>query len=140
MQGVSFGNKHSYRTWGLALAGKPTVSPPKPKIKLVEVPGSDSVIDLTETLTGQVHYQLREIRMEFVLPGSRSRWESVFSDLLHTLHGKNHRIIFDEDPNFYYEGRVTVERLQGGRGAASIGVTAQVRPYKYQRYGEGKEL
>ena len=82
MNGVIFNDKHTYRDWGLLMKTRPNISPPKPKLKLIEVPGSDSVIDLTESLTGKVHYEMRTIGFEFVMMEDRSRWTSIYSDIM----------------------------------------------------------
>lgn len=140
MRGVTFGTKHSFRTWGLMLISKPVISPPTPKTKLVQVPGSDKVIDLTESLTGRVHYEMRQIKLEFMQMEERGRWDSVYSDILDTLHGKKMQIVFDDDPNFYYIGRVAVGDMSGEKAAATITITADVEPYKRDRHGDGRRL
>lgn len=140
MQGVTFDNKHSFRAWRLMLASRPIISPPKPKTKLIEVPGSDRVIDLTETLTGEVHYGTRNISMEFVCMEDRRKWAAIYSDILDTLHGKRVKIIFDDDPNFYYMGRVTVGDFDGEAVSALLSITAEVEPHKHDRHGEGRRL
>lgn len=140
MHGVIFGDKHSYRDWGLLTKSRPKISPPQPKMKLIQVPGSNAVIDLTESLTGQVHYEPRTISFEFTLMAERDRWPSLHSEILNYMHGKRIRIIMDDDPNFYYEGRVTVGSLDPDKKVAVLEMEAQVEPYKRNRYGEGRCL
>ena len=140
MQGVIFGDKHTYRNWDLIIKTRPNVSPPVPKLKLIQVPGSDHVIDLTEHLTGQVHYEPRTISFEFVMMAERSRWATLYSEIMTYLHGKSLRIIMDNDPNFYYTGRVIVGELDPGKVTAELKMQAQVEPYKKARFGEGKCL
>lgn len=140
MQGVIFGDKHSYRDWGLIMKTRPVISPPVPKIKLIPVPGSDMIIDLTERLTGQVQYEPRTIQFEFITAADRSRWPSLYSAILTYLHGQSIRIIFDDDPNFYYTGRVTVGNMEADKKTATIQMTATVEPYKRERFGEGRCL
>lgn len=141
MQGVSFGNKHSYRTWKLLLASHPVISPPTPKTKLVEVPGTNTVIDLTESLTGgEVKYEPRKIKCVFYVIGGRLKWPAVYSAVLNEVHGKRMKITMDDDPNFYYEGRVAVDQWESSEASATIVITAEVEPYKKARYGEGRRL
>lgn len=141
MQGVTFGNKHSYRSWKLLLKSKPVISPPKPKVKLIPVPGTNTVIDLTESLTGgEVKYEQRSIRCEFYVVGGRSKWSAVYSAVLNEAHGKKLNIIMDDDPNYYYVGRVTIDDVYSNESAATIVITAEVEPYKRARYGEGRRL
>ena len=140
MHGVIFGEKHTYRDWGLVLQSRPQISPPSPKYKMIQVPGSDRIIDLTQHLTGEVHYEPREIKFEFALLADRSRWASLHSEILNYLHGKSIRIIFDDDPNYFYSGRVTVGDMGVAKETATLAMTATVEPYKRERHGEGRRL
>ena len=140
MHGVIFEDKHSFRDWGLLLKTRPEISPPAPKLKLIQVPGSNKVIDLTESLTGQVHYEPRTISFEFVVMADREQWPSLYSEILTYLHGKRIRIIMDDDPNFYYTGRVSVEGFEAEKKTAILTMAAEVEPYKKERFGEGGRL
>lgn len=140
MHGVIFGDKHTYRDWGLLTKSRPVISPPVPKTKMISVPGSDNVIDLTQSLTGQVHYEMRTIRFEFVTAAERERWPSLYSEIMNTLHGRRIRIIMDDDPNFYYTGRVMVDGFEPEKKTAVLTMAAQVEPYKRERFGEGRCL
>lgn len=140
MNGVIFNDKHSFRDWGLVMKTRPNISPPAPKTKLIEVPGSDRVIDLTESLTGAVHYEMRTISFEFVMMAERDRWPALYSDIMKTIHGKSVRIIMDDDPNYYYTGRVSVGDLDPDKKVAVLTMEAQVEPYKRERFGEGRCL
>jgi hypothetical protein len=140
MRGVTFGNNHSYREWGLLLKEYPYISPPEPKTKLIEVPGSDAVIDLTESLTGKVHYGMREGRFEFWVIGGRSKWPAIYSAIMNELHGKRVKIVLDDDPNWYYLGRVRVDEMASDKVTATIVLTAELEPYKRARHGEGRRL
>lgn len=141
MHGVTFGTKHSFRTWGLMLKNRPFISPPKPKTKLIQVPGSDTVIDLTESLTGgEVKYEQREIRCEFCVLGGRPNWSAIYSAILNEIHGKRLQIVMDDDPNYYYIGRVAVDQWESEEATATVVITAEVEPYKRARYGEGRRL
>lgn len=140
MQGVIFNDKHTFRDWGLLMRSRPMVSPPTPKTKIIQVPGSDKIIDLTETLTGQVHYEPRTIKFEFVTGAPRESWASLYSDIMTYMHGRTVRIIFDDDPNFFYTGRVTVGDFETDKRHATLTMTAECEPYKRERFGYGRRL
>ena len=141
MQGVTFGSKHSYRAWKLLLKSKPFVSPPKPKFKIVQVPGTNTVIDLSESLTGgDTKYETRTIECEFYVMGGRPAWSAVYSEVLNEIHGKKMKIIMDDDPNFFYIGRVEVDDFRSDERSATIVIVAEVEPYKRARHGEGRRL
>jgi len=140
MHGVTFGNKHSFRAWNLMLKSRPEISPPVPKTKLIQVPGTSTVIDLTEALTGEVKYELRTIRCVFCVVGGRSKWPAVYSAILNEIHGQRMQIIMDDDPNYYYIGRVAVDQWESEEVTATIVITAEVEPHKRARHGEGRRL
>lgn len=140
MNGVIFNDKHTYRDWGLLLRSRPQITPPAPKLKMISVPGSDKVIDLTQALTGEVHYEPRTIAFEFVTGAPRETWASLHSDIMTYMHGKAVKIIFDNDPNWYYTGRVTVGDFKADKRTATLTMTATVEPYKRERFGDGRKL
>lgn len=140
MNGVIFNDKHTYRDWGLLMRTRPQVSPPAPKMKMISVPGSDTIIDLTQALTGEVHYEPRTISFKFVTGAPRASWASLHSAILTYMHGQSVKIIFDDDPNWYYTGRVTVGNFEADKKTATLTMTATVEPYKRERFGDGRKL
>ena len=140
MRGVTFDGKHSYWDWGLLLKTFPVVSPPEPKTKVVEVPGTDAVIDLTQVLTGNVHYKQREIRCHFTLPCNRDKWETVYTEILNHLHGKSIEIILDDDNEYAYTGRAQVSSWEPSQHCVDVVITADVAPYKTARFIPGKKV
>ena len=140
MLGVKFGDKHTYWDWGMLMKTRPVISPPKPKIKLIPVPGSDFIIDLTESQTGKIHYEPRTISFEFISMEERERWPALYSDILNYIHGRRLPIVMDDDPNFYYVGRVSVDEMKTEKKTVILTMTATVEPYKHEINGEGKCL
>ena len=47
--GIKFGEYHSYEEWGLKLISI-TIGLPEPKTVLIDIPGGDGVLDLSESL------------------------------------------------------------------------------------------
>lgn len=140
MQGVTFDNYHSFRSWGLMLAKKPVVTPPEPDTKLVKVPFSNVILDLTKAITDKVTYGLREIQCQFVTMEERDKWKTLHDEILSALHGQKMKIVLDDDPDYYYLGYVNVGELEPGKKTATFSITATVEPYKYARHGEGRKL
>lgn len=132
--GVTFGEKHSFRDWKLMLSERPKVSPPDPKNIFVDVEGSDGGLDLTESLTGEVMYNPRDIEFTFLTCKSRENWNNLYSDILDYLHGQKMKIILDEDPEYYYIGRVKVNEWKSDIKHSLIVLNARVEPYKYEMF------
>lgn len=135
MNGVTFGDKHSYRDWGLILKSRPVISPPSPKTLYIDIPGSDGVLDLTESLTGDVKFENRTITCEFNVIDNRKRWSNIYSEILDYLHGRQMKIMLDEDPTYYYVGRFQVNEWKSDKVTSLITIEGNVEPYKLEVCG-----
>lgn len=130
--GVTFGEKHSLRDWGLLLNGRPEIGAPEPKTNYIDIPGSDAGIDGTEALTGDIEYDWRQISFIFLTTRSRKKWSTLYSDIMNYLHGKRMKIILDEDLGYYYMGRLTVNQWKSEERYSTIAIDGKVEPYKYE--------
>lgn len=134
MKGVLFGEKHSYDDWGLTLKKRPEISPPSPKTVYVDVPGSDGVIDLTDSLTGYTNYNNRTMKCTFNVTAARNRWSNIYSEIMGYLQGKKLKVILDEDPSHYYIGRFQVNNWESNKATSTIIIEGNVEPYKMERF------
>lgn len=134
MNGVSFNEKHSYNDWGLTLKSRPIISPPSPKTIYINVPASDGVIDLTESMTGEVKYENRNITCEFNVIDARERWSNIYSEILDYLHGREMHVILDEDPTYQYIGRFVVNEWKSNKVTSTIVIEGSVEPYKMELF------
>ena len=130
MNGVTFGDKHSFRDWGLILKSRPVIAPPNPKTVYNDMPEADGSIDLTDYLTGNVHFENRKITCVFNVLDAREYWSSKYSEILNYLHGKRMKLIFDEDPDYYYIGRFKVDSWDSEEKVSTITISCEVEPWK----------
>ena len=125
----------------------PVVSEPVRKRDIVDIFGRDGDIDLYENLLQKPIFERRTIEEQFILlgqnaeignyyVGSDREWAGLISQLKNFFnsHCGQMRIVLSHDPGFYWLGRVSaaVDDLGGYR--AVIRITANVEPYKYERY------
>lgn len=107
--GVRFGDLHSFDDLNLFLATRPDLGSPEPKTNVVEVPGMDGVIDMTEANSGEVRFSNRTMRFEFSQMVDVEEQESFKATIMNKLHGRYFdRIILDESPEWFYSGRCSV--------------------------------
>lgn len=129
---ATLNGKHTYTDYGLYVTNTNPVEPPEVKAEYIEVPGRNGQIDLTEALTGYTVYNNRQIVLEL---GGRKRsqdWPGFMSNFSNDLHGKSVKVIFDNDPSYYYQGRATVESdYEKGNEIARFTLTINAEPYKY---------
>lgn len=126
--GTKFGDIHS----GTDLHLVPEtllISPAEPKLNLVEIPYGNGSVDLTEALGLGVTYNDRKIKWTFTLyPGDN--WPERQSIVSNAINGKRLHITPDDDPGWYYDGRITVKKHKTDKLYHQITVEATCAPYK----------
>ena len=131
MKGITFGAYHSYNDFGLILSKKELESPAVKEVKQ-EIEGADSDLDLTDFF-GEPKYENARHKFTFsTLAISATEFLSLSSTIKNALHGKMVRIILDDDPAFYYVGRVHVSRYHNERQIGTIVIECDCNPYKYK--------
>ena len=136
--GAKIGNFHTLTDWGLYLkVGSPKIGAAEPEEYLVQVTGSDSLLNLTTWDDGKVHYKKRTITMELLCNAPKSKWPSIESTIANAIHGKWLQCRFDEDPAWYWEGlwKVTPSR---DRLSSAFTITGTCNPFKRSVYARTK--
>ena len=130
MNGITFGNYHSYDDFHLILASK-EIGAPTVKTMKIDVAGADGSLDLTDYF-GEPKYGNVIHKFQFSTIVPQSEFAATFSAVKNALHGKKMRVILDEYPHFYYVGRLTVSNFTSSKGIGSISIEADCEPYKYK--------
>ena len=130
MKGITFGSLHSYRDLNLILSRKEMGSPVI-KEKKIEIEGADSVLDLTDFF-GEAKYDNVTHKFDFSTMVAASEFLSLFSTIKNALHGKKMRIILDDDPLFFYMGRLHVSKFTNEKNIGIISIEADCEPFKYK--------
>jgi phage-related protein len=130
MKGITFGNYHSYRDLNLVLKSKEIASPAV-KVRKIEIEGADSALDYTDFF-GEAKYEDMKHKFEFSTIAPQSEFLSQYSVVKNALHGKKERIILDDDPLFYYIGRLHISPLTTEKGIGYVTIEADCEPYKYK--------
>ena len=131
MNQIKFGTYKSYDNLNL-ICTKKTIGSPAAKTTIVEIEGGDGVLDYTEYF-GDVKYNNRQLNFEFESIVPQSQFPELYSAILDALHGKKVQIVLDEDPDFYYVGRLEVSDFANERGIGSIKIDCDCEPYKYKK-------
>lgn len=114
------------------IGAQKTIGSPLPKTTTIPVPGSDVTLDFTEAFGG-VHYNNRTITLVFLSLQPWSNQMAQDSTVKNALHGKKKYVVFSDDANYYYVGRVNVGDWEYYRGAGRITVTIDAEPYKLKK-------
>ena len=95
---ITFGDKNTWDDWHLVPTSRPLFNPPPPKVKTLDIPGGDSLVDLSTSLTGYPVYGNREGSVEFMAENGFRAWQDLYSDIMDYLHGRTMRAILEDDP------------------------------------------
>ena len=128
--GVTFDGKHSYSDFGLWLSERPDLGAPAAKTNIVEIPGADGVLDLTEANAGEVKFRNRTLRFVFSAMVKVADQEDFKAVIRNALHGRKiQQIILDEDPAWYYTGRASVNFTNLYPWKLKCVITVDAAPY-----------
>ena len=125
--------KNTWDEWHLVPTSRPIVNPPKVRTQYIDLPGGNGFIDLTELLTGGPTYGSRTGSWAFIAHPDYHRtepWNVKYQDILAYVHGKAHQIILEDDPAYYYEGRLSVNQWQSGQNWSQVQIDYELQPFK----------
>lgn len=138
---VTIGTKNTWEDWRLIPSSPPFVAPPPVRKNMVELPGGNGSIDLTQFIGNTTHYGVSEGTWDFIISDqvtmNREQWVSEISKY---LHGKRFdKIIFEDDPDWYYKGRLEVNSVKSGKNFSAITIGYTIDPFK-RRIVNGEEV
>ena len=129
MSDIRFGTKWAHTDYGLIVA--PYAIPmPEPQTNFVEIPGRDGALDLSEAF-GTVRYSDRVIKLTLY---TRAPFDTLISAFAAEVHGRRMNVIFDRDPTFYYDARVTIENVERHWGYCELSLECRTKPYKLEQF------
>ena len=129
MSDIRFGTKWARADYGLIVA--PYAIPmPEPQTSFVEIPGRDGALDLSEAF-GTVRYADRVIPLTLY---ARAPFDAAVSAFAADVHGRRMNVIFDRDPSYYYDARITLEDVEKHAGYCELSLKCRAKPYKLEHY------
>lgn len=123
---------HSYDDWGLYVSNTDCIGEPIQYTNYVEVPGRTGKIDLSEALAGRPVFISRDIKISLAGSRYRTNWDSVISGFRNRIMGRVCQITFDNDPLYYWRGRVDVINFSSVMNLGKFDIhLPEAEPYKY---------
>ena len=127
---VIFNNeKSAFYDWNIVLT-KAEIPLPTPKTSTVDIKGADSVLDLTEVLTGDVQYNNRPIKLTFEMMDDTDYY-SLITEISNYLHGQRITFNLSNDEDDYYIGRASISDWECVKRKGKIVIQVDCEPYKY---------
>ena len=129
MSDIRFGTKWAHADYGLIVA--PYAIPmPEPQTNFVDIPGRDGALDLSEAF-GAVRYADRIIPLTLY---ARAPFDALLTTLAADVHGRRMNVIFDRDPAYYYDARITIEDVERHWGYCELPLECRAKPYKMEQF------
>lgn len=124
-------------------SSRPEVTIPSRAFKMVEIPGRDGGLDLSDYLIGRPTYSMRNGSWEYIVVEDyegrtvdERSWVERRLIMNGFFDGSEMKVRFvDYMPNYYYKGRVYVEGWRTGPSFSTVTIGYQLNPYKYDLSG-----
>ena len=129
MRGLTIGVLHTYRSLGMILA-KSELSAAPIKQKKIDIEGGHGTLDLTEFF-GYPQYDDVTHKFTFAILGADLAGQ--YNRIKNALHGVKDKITFDDDPDYYYIGRVFVSPLSVNKSVGTISLECDCEPFRYKK-------
>lgn len=129
--GITFDDKwHTWNDWSLNPV-RIYISMPDIKEQLIDIPGGDGCIDLTE-INGRPTYGLRNVELEYHLRNvSNQEWHTIFSKIGNAITGRKVKMVLDDEPNYYYMVRLNLDGEKTDYVNGEITMSGTAEPFKY---------
>lgn len=141
MHSVTFGDKNSYDEWKIVPTSRPVINPPALKKKTLDIPGANGSLDISSSLTGFPVFENRTGSIEFVVLNdfdldnyNNYRWEQVYHDILGHLHGEKMELRLEDEPGYFYKGRMSVNDWKSNKDHSQITIDYDLQPYRFSNH------
>lgn len=127
---------NTYEKWHIVPTSRPLVNPPAYKKKTLDIPGASGSLDISEALTGFPVFENRTGSWEFVVLNEwdgvdNYQWERIYESIMSFVHGKMCTVTLEDDFEYYYVGRLTVNSWNSDKDHSRITIDYDFQPYKY---------
>lgn len=125
-------SRNTWDNWHLIPSSRPVVARPTTNYKYIDIPGTDGSLDITDYLVGRPTYSDCSGSFEFYVENDYGDWAARKSELSTFLNGRRMKMILEDDPDYYYMGRFTLNQWKAGANFSSVTIDYRVEPYKYR--------
>lgn len=134
--------RNTWDYWHLLPTTRPVVNPPEVEENYVKIAGQDGFVDLTELLADRPIFGKRTGSWEFIAHPDYAiaePWEIKYSSIMSYLHGQFHNVILEDDPNYFYSGRLKVNNWKSDKDWSLVTIDYVLQPYKRELEDVGSE-
>lgn len=128
---INIGVMNTWDDWHLIPSTRPVFKQPTQKLKTLDIPGGNGVLDLSTALTGYPIYNNREGSIEFNVVNGYMPWHNRCSQIANYLSGQKFKIVLEDDKGFYYEGKMTLNEWKSEKSWSKIVLDYNLDPFKW---------
>lgn len=133
--GKNLRGKNTWDDWHLIPKERPLFNPPAPKYNFMDLPGANGTVDLSDVLSNKYPvYEDRKGSIEFYVMNGYKEWYNAYSDIMNFCHGEKCKLILEDEPSYYYRGRVSVNAWRSEKDWSKIVLDYQLEPFKYELF------
>lgn len=134
-------DKNTWESWHLIPESRPTLPLPKQKTKVIDsIPNTNGQIDLSLKDIPYPVFENREGTFTFIYNpiyseafGDYRPWIVLYSEMAAFLHGRELRMVLEDDPGYYWQGRFSLESWESNNDGSGSTVTIGYSVYPYKR-------
>lgn len=128
MSGTSY---NTWNDWHLIPTSRPTIAHPEMLSTYVTIPGRQGSLNITNYLYSEPIYQDRSGTIEFYVMEGYVDHRITETNMLKFLQGRKMQVIFEDDPGYYYVGRIKLDKWTNEASRPSVSISYIIEPYKY---------
>lgn len=123
---------NSLTDYGLAIENTDYIGAPvQNPTHLVFVPGRVAPLDLIDSIFGGQYFEYRPISITFGGLKPAEQWDAFMSDFRTRFEGKIVKLVFANDPEYYWTGRCSIEEFERTRSIGKFEFRIEhADPYK----------
>ena len=136
-----FMGTNTWDDWHLIPSKRPDIAMPGISTNFIEIPGRDGPIDMTDYLIGRPNYGARSGSIEFYVANDFEHYETIRVNIASFIHGQTMKMcLVDDDPNWYYEGRFSMNEWRSDPANSMVVINYALGPYKWPVHDWGTQL
>lgn len=125
--------RDTWDDWHLIPVTRPVVNPPSLKTTIVELPGVDGEIDLSDYIDPLPVYTNRKGSWTFAVKNGFKSWDVLYSDIMRFFGRTTFYIILQDDMSYMYKGKLSVNKWESNASFSTIVIDYNVEPYRIDR-------
>lgn len=129
-------DRNTWEDWHLIPTSRPVVVPPPFNKNKISVKGASGDIDLTYSTAPWPTFGIRSGSWEFIVENGFKSWHVLQNEIAAFLHGRDVRVILQDDPTYYYEGLCEISSWNSNNDGtwSTITISYELQPYKKSIY------